>query len=187
MTSAREAVNRLRWNILLAAVVLAGTLGLSALAHASFNAVLLVPLLVVVGGLLLLVTLILAALPVRKRISFWPLVILLAGIALTSVGMVRGMNWRFDRVEREFAPLIAALEAYRAEKGTYPESIEALVPDRLEKLPTCDLTEGAGEPGRPVERGYQLMSSNQFSITCYTVVFWKYSYNSQEKAWYGWD
>ncbi|MCE9673494.1 hypothetical protein LY474_37375 [Myxococcus stipitatus] len=186
-SSDRAAMNRHRWSILLAVFVLAGALGLSALAHASFNAVLLVPLLVVVGGLLLVVTLILAALPVRRRVSFWPLSILLAGIALTCVGMVRGMNWRFDRVEREFAPLIAALEAYRAEKGTYPESLEALVPDRLEKLPACDLAEGRSEPGRPVERGYQLMASDRFSITCYTVVFWKYSYNSQQKEWYGWD
>ncbi|MCP3103462.1 hypothetical protein LZ198_31720 [Myxococcus sp. K15C18031901] len=176
-----------RLNIIVAVGTLLGVGAMTLMGHLSFNFVLLAPFIAVVCVLLLLVMVVLGVFPVRRRIAFTPLAILLAGMALTCVGMVRGMYWRFDRVEREFAPLIASLEAYRAEKGTYPETVEELVPTRIATLPTCDLQGGTSEPPSHRDSGYHRYSDGKYIITCYTVVFWKYSYDSKEKYWYGWD
>jgi len=40
-------------------------------------------------------------------------------------------------VERDFTPVIAALDAYQAAKGRYPEKLDGLVPAYMKKLPAC--------------------------------------------------
>ncbi|NTX01926.1 hypothetical protein HUA74_18710 [Myxococcus sp. CA051A] len=174
-----------RW--LVPVLVLVGAAMMTALGHLSFNAALFVPLLALGGGLLLLVTLVLAVLPARRSVNFVTLAYLLGGVALAGAGMVRGMSWRFDRVEEEFAPLIAALDAYHAEKGQYPEAVAELIPAHLSKAPSCELeSEPAVRQGLS-DGGYYRKGPDDYGITCYTIVFWKYSYNPVKKYWYGWD
>jgi hypothetical protein len=64
-----------------------------------------------------------------------------------------------DRTNSQMAliRLAAALAVYRAERGEYPEKLEALVPDVLEKLPV-DLYRGKPFAYRRTENGYLLYS-----------------------------
>ncbi|MFY2558634.1 hypothetical protein ACN469_13480 [Corallococcus terminator] len=174
-----------RW--LVPVVVLLGAAMMTVLGHLSFTAALLVPFLVLGGGVLLLVTFVRALMPGRKSVNFLTQAYLLVGIALTYAGMTRGMSWRFDRIEEEFAPLIAALDAYHAETGQYPESVAELIPAHLSKAPSCELTDSPDVRPGLSDAGYYRKTPDAYGITCMTIVFWKYSYNPEKKYWYGWD
>jgi|GEM_PF-4085191 len=174
-----------RW--LLPVLVLLGAATMTLLGHLSFNAALLVPFLVLGGGVLALVTLVRALLPGRRSVNFVTPAYLLGGMALAYAGMTRGMSWRFDRIEEEFAPLIHALDAYHAETGQYPESVAELIPAHLSKAPSCELEDSPEHRPGIVDGGYFRRTADTYGITCMTIVFWKYSYNPKEKYWYGWD
>jgi hypothetical protein len=40
-------------------------------------------------------------------------------------------------VQKDFTPVIAALEKYQTEKGRYPDTLDALVPAYIKELPAC--------------------------------------------------
>ena len=97
---------------------------------------------------------------------------LLLGLALVAACAVIGyMIWsnlnapppgvgpKADQGYQACTPIIAALEQYHAQSGTYPESLEELVPDFLT---TINYTVGEVDINyRPLEPGYQL----EFSYT----------------------
>lgn len=175
-----------KWLVPLLALL--GAAFMTVLGYLSFTAALAVPLLMLAGALLLLVTLVLAVLPVRRRVNFLYPAWMLAGLVLSYVGLTRGTSWRFDQLEARFAPLIAALESYHSSKGAYPESVGALVPEWLAQVPTCGGPEPVGsDAALAADTGYHRREDGSFGITCYTIVFWKYTYDSRQKLWYGWD
>ena len=47
-----------------------------------------------------------------------------------------GVGEKADRGYAVSAPIINALEQYKSEKGTYPDSLDELVPDYLTSIPT---------------------------------------------------
>ncbi|AKF86443.1 hypothetical protein MFUL124B02_26950 [Myxococcus fulvus 124B02] len=167
---------------------LLGAALMTVLGYLSFTAALAVPLVMLAGAALVLVTLVLAVLPVRRKVNFLSLAWMLAGLVLSYLGLTRGTSWRFDQMEMRFAPLIAALESYHSSKGAYPESVKALVPEWIAQVPTCDGPEPEGSDSPfATDTGYHRREDGSFGITCYTIVFWKYSYDSRQKLWYGWD
>ncbi|MCK8502843.1 hypothetical protein [Myxococcus fulvus] len=169
-------------------LTLLGAALMTGLGYLSFTAALAVPLLMLAGAGLVLVTLVLAVLPVRRKVNFLYLAWMLAGLVLSYMGLTRGTSWRFDRLEVRFAPLIAALESYHASKGVYPESTKELVPEWIAQVPTCAGVEPEGPAATlAMDIGYHRREDGSFGITCYTIVFWKYSYDSRQKLWYGWD
>jgi hypothetical protein len=100
-----------------------------------------------------------------------------AGLAL---GLWHGQQSICRRIESEAGPLIAAIEKYRGDHGSYPEDGKALVPAYLDKLPSC--------PGRrSMIMIYALYDGKIYTLTCVTFGFWKYSYSSENGEWRGWD
>jgi hypothetical protein len=77
-------------------------------------------------------------------------------------------NIRISPREREvktnFAPVIAALEAYRKARGKYPEELTALVPDYIKELPSCPIL----PPGRIDILPTRLYSTHldYFTLSC---------------------
>jgi len=115
--------------------------------------------------------------------------VLLAAVAVT--GVVLGSRHLFRRVERTMQPVIDAAEAFHAKTGGYPRSAEEMVPAYLLRIPMCP---GNGkrpmylhkQPGDSPFPGFAV-GRDGYSITCYTVVFWKYTYDSEKRRWFGWD
>jgi hypothetical protein len=62
-------------------------------------------------------------------------VISLACIPHTSLGLDPGEGEGATRGYEACAPLIAALEEFHKVNGNYPDSIEVLIPDYLDKVP----------------------------------------------------
>ena len=82
-----------------------------------------------------------------------------------------------ESIESSFNPVIGALERYKSANGSYPEKLEALVPEYLTELPCCP---GSSKPGA----GYYLDGkSGDYVLGCYTFMFSKRLYNSQTKRW----
>jgi hypothetical protein len=60
-----------------------------------------------------------------------------------------------DAARADALRLALALRRYKAERGEYPEALDALAPAYLERLPRCPLT-GEDYPYRRVEGGFEL-------------------------------
>jgi hypothetical protein len=92
-------------------------------------------------------------------------------------------------LEQAVAPMLDALERYRADRGAYPKQLEELIPAYLTHLPECQ-----GGPGAFDKPQYLLMDAKAgdagppgFVVTCYTYVFNKHSYHSTSRQWIDWD
>ena len=104
---------------------------------------------------------------------------LLAGVVFNVAWAVYGW-YLTNRMEDESPPLIAALEKFRAQNGRHPETLAELVPAYVAAPPTCLRGER-----RPML--YFRHADGSYSITCYTYVFMKHSYDSSTKTWRSWD
>lgn len=83
-------------------------------------------------------------------------------------------------LELRLQPVIAALKTYRESNGSYPDSLDELVPDYLESVPSC--------PNRKVVSfTREEADTAQFSLTCVTFGFNKHTYDSATGAWKDWD
>ena len=80
-------------------------------------------------------------------------------------------------VETRGVRTISALSAYKRESGTYPETLDKLVPQHILAVSKCP-------DGAPM--GY-LVSGGEYVISCQNVVFksMPYSYDSRSKRWRG--
>ncbi len=160
-------------------------------AHASFLSLLLVPLGVLAAFVGLGLTLVAGLRWVGQgsaeaRGRFLARLTWVCGLLAAVAGMRWGKESRFARLEQRFAPLIVAAERYRAETGEYPERAEALLGAHLERLPACDLDaeEGGAEAARYY---YYRRHDGPFSLSCPTLAFGKYTYESDRGRWHGWD
>lgn len=104
--------------------------------------------------------------------------LIVVGIGINVIAAIRGNNIA-DEMERASVPLIDALEKYRAQKGTPPASLQDLVPTYIATLPTCD-SSGKRAIVYYTEGGH-------YTLTCYTYMFNKHSYDSANKSWRDWD
>lgn len=123
----------------------------------------------------------------ERRERFLSTLSVLSAVLAALAGLQWGMESRFNAIEKRFAPLLQALEAYRAEYGRYPLQAQELVPGRLSALPSCYREQGPEGVGEGAEFLYGPADDGSFLITCYTAVFWKYTYDSRKGRWYGWD
>ena len=80
-------------------------------------------------------------------------------------------------VETRGLRIISALSAYKRASGTYPETLDRLVPQYVLEVSKCP-------SGAPM--GY-LASGDGYVLSCPNVVFksMPYSYDSRSKRWHG--
>lgn len=83
-------------------------------------------------------------------------------------------------LELRLQPVIAALKTYRDSNDSYPDSLDELVPDHLESVPSCPDHRIAFFTRKETETA-------QFSLTCVTFGFNKHDYDSATGAWKDWD
>ncbi len=85
-----------------------------------------------------------------RRIGLPLVLILLVGTGCPPPGKGRAAEQGYEAGQ----PVIEALEAHKKSEGTYPESLEVLVPDRISEIPV----DPDGEPFgyRLTEEGYEL-------------------------------
>lgn len=78
-------------------------------------------------------------------------------------------------VESRGMNMIAALSSFKRESGSYPDSLNKLVPKFSSVVSRCP-------DGQPM--GY-LLSASEYVLSCRNVVFKQrpYSYDSRSKAW----
>ena len=79
-----------------------------------------------------------------------------------------------------FADVVDGIEKYKSEKGRCPEKLDALVPSYVSSIPSC--WPGFGEPNY-----YSTSEDINCRLTCMVFVFWRTSYDTKVKGWYGWD
>ena len=83
-------------------------------------------------------------------------------------------------LELRLQPVIAALKTYRENNGSYPGSLDDLVPDYLQSVPSC--------PNRRIILFTRKeVGTAQFELTCVTFGFNKHSYDSATGVWKDWD
>ena len=110
-------------------------------------------------------------------------IVLLAVIAVAlaaayvAIDLYTGGEKHMLTVETRGVGLISALSAYKRESGTYPETLDKLVPQYILAVSKCP----AGAP-----MGY-IVSGGEYVISCQNVVFktMPYSYDSRSKRWHG--
>lgn len=75
-------------------------------------------------------------------------------------------------------PVVIALDKYRGDHGSYPASLDALVPAYFSKLPGC-------QPGDPGSRLHYLpeKDSGEYVLICPSFMFQTHQYNSKTKKW----
>ncbi len=76
-----------------------------------------------------------------------------------SLVLVAGCNKRVFTLEKDFAPLIVALERYRSDSGAFRENLEQLTPRYVSSIPSCPAEH------RP-EVSYHLRKDGKFIIQC---------------------
>jgi hypothetical protein len=79
-------------------------------------------------------------------------------------------------IERNAAPLVAALERYKAEKGAYPKDLSPLVPAYIATVPEC--------PGMSRPMPYRFEEAEKgYEIYCPTGWLLKRGYRSAVSKW----
>ncbi len=83
-------------------------------------------------------------------------------------------------LELRLQPVIAALETYRDINDSYPGSLNELIPDHLQSVPSCP-------KHKLVFFTRNKADTTQFGLTCVTFGFNKHTYDSATGAWKDWD
>jgi len=115
----------------------------------------------------------------HARSTRWRVGLMLIGAVLLGLSPV-SCSVQSRLLEGRLQPVIVALEAYRGVNGSYPNALDALVPDHMESLPTCPnfgITYFTRE-----EAGI-----TRFLLTCVTFGFNKHTYFSATGLWKDWD
>ena len=110
-------------------------------------------------------------------------IVLLAVIAVAlaaayvAIDLYTGGEKDMLTVETRGVRTISALSAYKRESGTYPETLDRLVPQYVLAVSKCP--DGAS-------MGY-VVAGGEYVISCQNVVFktMPYSYDSRSKRWRG--
>jgi hypothetical protein len=108
--------------------------------------------------------------------------------------------WFLRQLSARTQPLIAALEDFKEDRGRYPGSLDALVPDHLARVPGTgmlgdpDFTYKRAEPGDRLSRGgwladhgagYDLSASCPMGLVNFDSVHYWPSREYPERAWGG--
>ncbi|MCI5207896.1 MAG: hypothetical protein D3910_03705 [Candidatus Electrothrix sp. ATG2] len=83
-------------------------------------------------------------------------------------------------LELRLQPVIAALKTYHESNGSYPGSLDELVPDYLQSVPSCP-------KHKLVFFTRNKADTTQFGLSCVTFGFNKHTYDSATGAWKDWD
>jgi len=93
-----------------------------------------------------------------------------------------------ESVQKNFAPLIGALENYSHANGRYPQKLDALIPSFVGQLPSCP------KHSNPVlsdqTRYHVTDDGKRFWLTCdlgINVYMVSMTYRSEIKKWNRWD
>jgi len=80
------------------------------------------------------------------------------------------------------APVIAALDKYRSVKGTYPDSLDKLVPEYISEVPSCR----PGTPKPPIYYGLD-KASGEYTLICPRFAYMRQIYRSKTRQWGTYD
>lgn len=106
-------------------------------------------------------------------------ILLIGGSVLLSISSKD--DAKVKSIEQRAAPLIGALEVYRAEHGRYPDRLAALVPRQVAVLPKCADTDGGPMPYLPDD------ARKSFQLVCPAGMFMKRGYSSATAKWSSFD
>ncbi|HYS51071.1 MAG TPA: hypothetical protein VEM33_04280 [Burkholderiales bacterium] len=97
--------------------------------------------------------------------------------AYVAIDLYTGGEKDMLTVETRGVGMISALSAYKRTSGTYPETLDKLVPQYVLAVSKCP---------NGVSMGY-VVSGGEYVISCPNVVFksMPYSYDSRSKRWHG--
>ena len=113
----------------------------------------------------------------------WILLGLLIAIVATGLTMVvlRADNAQ-NAMKAAAIPVMEALDRYRAANGSYPDSLERMVPTYLPELPNC-----SPSPPRPRMAYVVSKDSGAYELHCYVSLFLKQRYSSKTRSWEVYD
>ncbi|MBI3300039.1 MAG: hypothetical protein HYZ75_17880 [Elusimicrobia bacterium] len=180
----------LRSLLLTLAVCILSHLSFSAQALSLFVLVIAVP---VMAMLLLIYGIHLLRKTTPERIlKFKTTVIQALLVAVSLAGTLHGQRHLYRKVETTMQPLIDAAEAFHAKTGKYPDDSDRLVPQHLAEIPACPVNGRLPhymkkQPNSFIPFPGPAVGDDGFIVTCYTMMFWKYTYDSQTHKWFGWD
>ena len=128
-----------------------------------------------------LVLIVLVVMLLRKDRGTAITVALLALLSVvTAAGSLAGYNHLVRRLHRESQPLIDALEAHKRATGTYPKTLQELVPGEIGAIPPVRAAMDETYNYNPIEDGAS------YHLTVMTYGFNHHSYEPGG-GWYDWD
>ena len=98
------------------------------------------------------------------------------GILLLTIAGPSSCVLTSQRVESSLAPVITQLDNYFQEHGTYPKELTTL---DIQTIPVC--------PDKRRVSYHSFDKGKEYSLTCVTYAFNKYSYSSVTRQWENWD
>ena len=116
--------------------------------------------------------------PKSKKLGY-PAVIaffLIGIIAFVIIGVVTE-GPKSSLVDTTFAPVIDALDKYKATNRRYPDKLDALLPAYLSALPSCP------DSTKPGAAYFVDPKSGEYKLGCYTMLFTTRLYDSGAKRW----
>jgi hypothetical protein len=114
----------------------------------------------------------------RKSIPQRVGLMVIGAILLVSAPVSSSIQTRL--LELRLQPVITALKTYRESNGSYPDSLNKLIPDYLQSVPSCPNHRIAFFTREEADTA-------QFSLTCVTFGFNKHTYDSAARTWKDWD
>lgn len=119
-----------------------------------------------------------------RTAAWWTQGFLVCTLAMT--GSLIGVSQILRGCEERAAPVIAALEQYKAKRGHYPDTLSGLVPDPLPRLPD-GFSEGVGLDG--IMYYHQAKDRETYSLTFFPVKMLplRHSYGPTTGKWMTWD
>lgn len=119
-----------------------------------------------------------------RTAEWWTRGFLVCALAMT--GSLIGVGQILKACEVRAAPVIAALELYKARRGHYPAKLSGLVPDPLPAVPD-GFSEGPGLDG--IRYYHHAKDRETYSLTYFPVMLLplRHSYGPTTGKWMTWD
>jgi hypothetical protein len=101
--------------------------------------------------------------------------VVVAALVLVFVFHAKEREADMQAIQRDAAPLLAALERHKTEKGSYPKDLAPLIPGTIASAPACP-------EGKPA-MAYRFEEPDGFELFCPTGWLLKFGYRSAVGKW----